>query len=116
MAGDALSRKLTTIFYADVAGYSRHTGVDELGTHNRVMERLDTATEILKCSGGTVLRYSGDAILAEFPSVIASVDAATEIQRKINSLNDQQDDKDPIEIRIRLHLGDVLQDRNEIFG
>lgn len=116
MVGDTPSRKLTTIFYADVADYSRHTGVDELGTHKRVMERLDAATEILEGSGGTVLRYSGDAILAEFTSVIASVEAATRIQQQIKSLNDQQNDKEPIEIRIGLHLGEVLQDRSEIFG
>ena len=59
-----VKRKLTTIFYADVAGYSRLTGEDEIGTHREVMETLDCATEQVSAKGGTVLRYAGDAILA----------------------------------------------------
>jgi class 3 adenylate cyclase len=41
-------RKLTTILYADVAGYSRLTGQDEVGTHRRVMEILDFVSNSIK--------------------------------------------------------------------
>ena len=38
------TRRLVAIFYADVAGYSRLTGTDEVGTHRQVMAMLDDAT------------------------------------------------------------------------
>ncbi len=60
MQKNAGSHKLTAILYADVAGYSRLTGDDELGTHHRVMSALDSATEIIKNGRGKVLRYVGD--------------------------------------------------------
>ncbi len=76
------SRKLLTVFYADVAGYSRLTGVDEEGTHQRVVAILDHATHAIDAAGGTVLRYADDAILASIgteamPSRIAGVSFQT---------------------------------------
>lgn len=116
MSDEGVSRKLTAILFADVAGYSRLTGEDELGTHRRVMGVLDYATETLQATGGTVLRYAGDAILAEFGSVVAAVDAAAAIQTGIAQRNESAPQGERIDIRIGIHLGEVLQDRNEIFG
>ena len=81
-----IRRKLTSILYADVAGYSRLTGDDELGTHQRVMSSLDRASETIDKAGGNVLRYAGDAILAEFGSVVACVNAAVAIQQRYATL------------------------------
>ena len=72
--------KLTAIFYADVAGYTRLTARDEQGTHQRVMALLDTASDTITAAGGSVLRYAGDAILAEFPSTLKTVQSAIDIQ------------------------------------
>ena len=72
MKKQVVTRKLAAIFYADAAGYSRLTGKDELGTHNKLMEALDVASTTIESGGGVALRYAGDAILAEFPSVVAS--------------------------------------------
>jgi class 3 adenylate cyclase len=55
------NHKLTAIFYADVAGYSRLTSQNEMGTHKRVTETLDFASEAIKEGRGTVLLYAGDA-------------------------------------------------------
>jgi adenylate cyclase len=116
MSRQSASRKLTAIFYADVAGYSRLTGEDELGTHNQVMSVLDKATETIDSNNGNVLRFAGDAILAEFSSVVAAVQAALEIQNRLHSRNKETTPDKRVQIRIGIHLGEVLQDRNEIFG
>ncbi len=81
MAENFANHKLTAILYADVAGYSRLTSQDEMGTHKRVMETLDYASEAIREGRGTVLRYAGDAILAEFSSVLRMVQTSVEIQR-----------------------------------
>ncbi|MFT5111061.1 MAG: adenylate cyclase [Parasphingorhabdus sp.] len=116
MSQDDLHHKLTTILYADVAGYSRLTGNDEAGTHRRVMATLDFATDAIASGGGKVLRYAGDAILAEYPSVVSAVRSATVIQQTLyeQSKTDPADQR--VEIRVGINLGEVLEDRGEIYG
>lgn len=108
--------KLTTILYADVAEYSRLTGQDELGTHKRVMEVLDFASETIKSEGGVVLRYAGDAILAEYSSVIAAIESAAFIQTDLQERNQGVPVGSQVKIRIGINLGEVIEDRGEIFG
>jgi adenylate cyclase len=108
--------KLTVIFYADVAGYSRLTAQDEQGTHQRVMAMLDYASDTITAAGGSVLRYAGDAILAEFPSILKAVQSAIDIQTESVQRNAQLSAEDPLHLRIGLNIGEVLQDRGEIYG
>lgn len=116
MPDQIAKRKLTAILYADVAGYSRLTSRDELGTHQKVMGALDYASESIKRRGGSVLRYAGDAILAEFPSVIGAVEAAADIQMEMATRHTEEPDESKVQIRIGLNLGEVLEDRGEIYG
>ena len=110
------TRKLTTIFYADVVGYSRLTGSDEMGTHQAVMDLLDLAQQTIQQAGGKVLRYAGDAILAEFSSVVSCVNAAIQVQTHQASLNQDIPSEQQVLIRIGINLGEVIEDRGEIYG
>ena len=116
MTDNSITRKLTSILYADVAGYSRLTGHDEVGTHRQVMKILDQASDSIKASGGKVLRYAGDAILAEFASLIAAVETAASIQTELATGNQALADDEKIQIRIGINLGEVIEDRAEIYG
>jgi len=110
------TRKLTTIFYADVAGYSRLTGSDELGTHQAVMDLLDYTQNEIQKESGKVLRFAGDAILAEFPSVVSCVKAAVTVQSQQALINKNIPSEQQILVRIGINLGEVIEDRGEIFG
>ncbi len=116
MTDESVKRKLTTIFYADVAGYSRLSGDDELGTHRTVMDVLDFTAQSIKTAGGNVLRYAGDAVLAEFASVVSCVDTAELIQTELAGRNSDVPSDSQVLIRIGINLGEVLEDRGEIFG
>jgi len=116
MPSEPLNRKLTAILYTDVAGYSRLTGGDEEGTHRQVMEVLDYASQQIANTGGKVLRYAGDAILAEFSSAVSAVNTAIDIQREMANKNQQVDDDKKVQIRIGINIGDVIEDRGEVFG
>ena len=116
MSDRPVKRTLTTIFYADVVDYSRLTGLDEEGTHSRVMATLDNVSQKISSSGGTVLRYAGDAILATFPSVVQAVQTSTDIQSKLVVENMSFPEEARIHIRIGINLGDVIEDRGEVFG
>jgi len=116
MTEQSISRKLTAVMYADIAGYSRLTRQDEVGSHYQVMSVLDCASDAIKNGGGTVLRYAGDAILAEFRSVVAAMTTAVNIQNELLARNRDKADDEKVQIRIGLNLGEVMQDRGEIFG
>jgi len=83
MAEETVTRKLTAILYADVAGYSRLTGEDEVGTHKQLSAGLDLISAAIKAKGGNIVHYAGDAVLADFGSVVAAVDCAVSIQRQL---------------------------------
>ena len=111
-----INRKLTTVLYADIVGYSRLTHQDEVGTHLKVMDFLDYASEAISDGGGVVLRYAGDAILAEFQSVIAATDTAVAVQKELSARDSDIPANEKVQIRIGLNLGEVLLDRGEIYG
>ena len=114
--GDPLPHKLAAIVYADVVGYSRLTGSDELGTHRQLMIVLDYASETIEQSQGRVLRYAGDAILAEFSSVVAAVKASIAIQTGLAERGAEVPVQRCVQIRIGINLGEVIEDRGELYG
>ena len=116
MTEGTVNRKLTAVLYADVADYSRLTRQDEVGTHQQVMSLLDYASETITARGGKVLRYAGDAILAEFSSMVAATETAITVQQELYARNLDKQEGDRVEIRIGLNLGEVMEDRGEIFG
>jgi adenylate cyclase len=116
MADEDLKRKLAAIFYADVAGYSRLTGVDEEGTHKVLSACLDAISTHIEGHGGRVLHYAGDAILAEFASVVIAVKCAVVVQRDLAARNESLADDHKVQFRIGINLGDVIVDRGELYG
>ena len=99
----SFKHKLAAIFYADVAGYSRLTGEDEVGTHTRLSQYLDLMAEQIEQHQGRVVHYAGDAILADFNSVSASLRCADTIQQALASLN-QGDSKVKLIIQKRTSI------------
>ena len=109
-------RRLTAILYADVAGYSRLTGADEVGTHKQLSEGLDLISGGIESAGGRVVHYAGDAVLAEFSSGVAAVEAAVDIQKRLDSRSAGVPDDQRLSFRIGVNLGEVIVDRDDIYG
>jgi len=111
-----LPHKLAAVLYADVAGYSRLTADDEIGTHQRLSERLDTFAATVKRHGGRVMHYAGDAILARFDAVVDALACAIDVQRELAMRNSGLPADRKVEFRIGVNLGDVIEDRGDIYG
>ncbi len=111
-----VNRKLAAIFYADVVAYSRLTTMDEEGTHARVMAMLDMAATAIGAANGSVLRYAGDAILASFPSVVEAMHTAVKVQTALAAQNEGLPEDEKLHIRVGINLGDVIEDRGEVYG
>ena len=58
MAEENVTRKLAAILYADVAGYSRLTRTDEIGTHRQLSVSLDLMADRIGNSGGRVVVFA----------------------------------------------------------
>ena len=113
---DRLPRKLAAILYADVAGYSRLTGEDEDETHRTLRQSLDLISSIIESHGGQVMHYAGDAVLAKFDAVVNTMSSAMAIQNEIGGLNEDVPDERKVQFRIGVNLGDVIEDRGDIYG
>jgi adenylate cyclase len=116
VADQSIQRKLAAILYGDVAGYSRLTGADEVGTHEALRTGLAIITKSIESHGGRVINYAGDAVLAEFGSVVECVTTAIEAQEKIAAENDDVAEDKKMLFRIGVHSGEVIIDGTEIYG
>ncbi len=113
---DRNPRKLAAILYADVAGYSRLTGSDEDATHRTLSEYLDLIAQIVDSHHGRVMHYAGDAVLVKFEAVVDAVSSATDFQKLLNERNGNLPKERKVEFRVGLNLGDVIEDRGDIYG
>ena len=112
-----LNRRLVAVLMADVVGYSRMMSENEAGTIASLKKLRRTAVQPeLDRFGGNVLKLMGDGMLAEFPSVVDAVDCAISIQRNIADRNREVPDQQAIALRIGINLGDIVVERDDIYG
>jgi TolB-like protein len=117
LATDRVERRLTAILAADVAGYSRLTGMDEEGTHAQLQDHLRSLVDPkIAEHRGRVVKNTGDGLLAEFSSVVGAVRCAVEVQRGMAERNADVPREKRVEFRIGINVGDIMIDRGDIFG
>ena len=76
-----IERKLAAIFAADVEGYSRLMGIDEVGTLRALTAYREIIDALIAQHRGRIFNTAGDSVVAEFPSVVDAVRCAVEVQR-----------------------------------
>jgi adenylate cyclase len=114
---DRIERRLAAILAADVAGYSRLTGVDEEGTHVQLQAHLRALVDPKVAEHrGRIVKNTGDGMLAEFSSVVDAVRCALDVQRGMAERNTEVPDEKRIEFRMGINVGDIIIDRGDIFG
>ena len=108
--------KLSAILAADVAGYSRLMGGDEVRTVRDLAERREIMDRLVGEHGGRIVNSVGDSVLAEFSSASSAVEAALAIQRSIGDSNRESPPDLAMLFRIGLHIGEVIVRDGHIFG
>ena len=111
-----IERRLATILMADVYGYSKMMGEDEERTVRIFRGHRAVFDELLVAHRGRIFNTAGDAVLAEFPSAVEAVRAATEIQAALRTRNEQLPEAQRMWFRIGINLGDVIVQGNDLLG
>ena len=112
-----VGRRLAAIVAADVAGYSRLMGLDEVGTARTLREhRKVTDALVAKHGAGRLVKSTGDGVLLEFPSVVDAVDYAVAMQAVMAERNQGVPEDRRMLFRIGINLGDILIEGDDILG
>jgi adenylate cyclase len=116
MTTQEVKRKLAAILSADVKGYSRLMGEDEVGTILTLNIYKEVMAGLIQHHRGRVVDAPGDNVLAEFGSVVDAVQCAVEIQKELKDRNKELPEDRRMEFRIGVNLGDVVEDGEQILG
>jgi adenylate cyclase len=102
--------------FTDMVGYSALTQDDEeaairaLEAHNR------TLRPVFARFHGREVKTIGDAFLIEFDSALDAVRCAMEMQEQLEKASIPSGWDRPVQIRIGIHVGDVVESNGDVFG
>jgi adenylate cyclase len=117
MTDARVHRRLAAVLAGDVAGYSRLMGADEEGTLARMnAHRREFLEPKVAEHRGRIVKKTGDGVLIEFGSAVDAVRYAVEIQRGMMERNASTPQDKRIELRIGIHVGDIIIEEGDIFG
>jgi class 3 adenylate cyclase len=111
-----VGRRLAAIVAADVAGYSRLMGLDEVGTARTLREHRKVTDALVAKHGGRLVKTTGDGVLLEFPSVVDAVECAVAVQAVMAERNQGIPEDQRMLFRIGINLGDILIEGDDILG
>src|SRR5262245_12631384 len=112
-----MQRRLAAVLAADVVGYSRLMGSDEVGTLTALKSyRRDLLDPAMAEHRGRIVKTTGDGVLVEFASVVDAVACAVHVQRQTLRRNAGVPEAREIVLRIGINVGDIIGDGDDIFG
>jgi len=111
-----IGRRLAAIVAADVAGYSRLMGLDEVGTARTLREHRKVTDALVAKHGGRLVKTTGDGVLLEFPSVVDAVECAVAVQAVMAQRNEGIPEDRRMLFRFGINLGDILIEGDDILG
>ena len=118
MTGPRIERRLAAILAADVAGYSRLMGVDDVATLQALKaHRREVVDPAIAAHNGRIVKTTGDGMLVEFASAVDAVNCAIAVQNSMADRNATEINGRPrIVFRIGINVGDIIIDNDDIFG
>src|SRR5258705_13059152 len=117
MAEERAQRRLAAIMAADVVGYSRMMGVDEVGTLTALKAcHKDIIQPLMTKHNGRVIKLMGDGVLAEFASAVNAAECAVEMQEAMAVANEGAPEERKIVLRVGINLGDVIVEGSDLYG
>src|SRR5213080_1908470 len=116
MNAESEQRKLAAIMFTDMVGYSALAQSDDKLALELLEEHRELLREIFPRFNGTEIKTIGDGFLVEFNSALEAAQCAIEIQRTLSKRNHDVPDTRRIELRIGIHIGDVVHRGGDVYG
>src|SRR5215470_16478809 len=115
MPTTSLPHHLVAFWFADIAGYSERAAQDERGALQLIEILQALSHRIVERHDGRVVKFLGDAVLAEFPSTEMAVRAAAALSQQFREQSATTGR--PHDLRIGVHVGDVAVDADgDLYG
>ena len=102
--------------FTDIVGYTLLGQKNESLSLSLLEEQRRLVREILNRHNGREVKTIGDAFLIEFPSALAAVRCAYDIQGKAREHNGARAEEERVHLRVGIHLGDVVESEGDISG
>ncbi len=109
-------RRLAAIMFTDMVGYSALSQRNEALALELLNEQRNLLRNAFARHGGREIEAVGDGFFVEFPSALAGARCAVDIQRTLHDRNNSAPPERRIEVRIGLHLGDVVAQDARVHG
>jgi len=110
------NRRLAAIMFTDIVGFSRLTNQNPLLARELNEEHQKIVRQCVAKCEGLERQTTGDGFFLEFKSAIQAMNCAIEIQQILHDRNLVRSAENQVQIRIGLHLGDIFEKNDEIFG
>ena len=111
-----VNRKLTSILATDCVGFSSHMEKNEEKTLENLKACRSIIDPYIEEFGGKIFYTAGDSVIADFPSPVSCVNAATNFQKAINERNKNIDEESQFVWRVGIHMDDVIIEGDNIYG
>ena len=110
-------RKLIAVVYADMVGYSRLIGLDDVGTLQRLRAlRTNLIDPAVEEHGGRIVQTGGDSLLIVFDSIDGAMRCAVKVQQRVPVLDGDQPPDRAIRFRVGINIGDAIADGTDLHG
>jgi adenylate cyclase len=109
-------RRLSVVMFTDMVGYSALTQKDESLALRLLEEHRQILRPLFSRHSGKEIKTIGDAFLVEFSSALEASKCAFEIQKRLSDRNQSANAQHRIQIRIGLHVGDVVFKQSDVYG
>ena len=110
-------RTLIAVVYADMVGYSRLIGLDDVGTLERLRTlRSNLIDPAIDEHGGKIVQTGGDSLLIVFDSIEGAVRCTMKVQQQVPILDRDQHPDRAIRFRVGINIGDAIADGTDLHG
>src|SRR5205085_7474302 len=106
----------TAIMFTGMVSYSALAQRDDKVALELMEEHRRLLRELFPQLHGTEIKTIGDAFLVEFHSALEAAQCAIEIQRTLAKRNHDVTPERCIELKIGIHIGDVVHRRGDVYG
>lgn len=110
------TRRLSAIMFTDLVGFTRLAQRNEEEALRLRKEHQELVRPLFAAHGGREVKTLGDGFLVEFPSAVASVRCALEVQQALGRRNALPSVTTPLALRIGIHVGDIVEEGDDILG